>query len=124
MRVDTNQPEIVATFRDMNCTVCHLHAVGRGVPDLLVGCRGINLLVECKTKTGVLNTLQREWHTNWKGQVVVCHSAREAADVVFAVWDEAGYLPYAPDQAKLNHTTKMIQALVARRSNFLHGERK
>ena len=36
-RVDSNQPEIVATLRGMGCSVQHLHAVGKGVPDLLVG---------------------------------------------------------------------------------------
>ena len=51
-RVDSNQPEIVATLRGMGCSVQHLHAVGKGVPDLLVGCRGVNLLVAVYSACG------------------------------------------------------------------------
>ena len=114
-KTDGNQNEIVQVFRGMNCTVALLHAVGKGIPDLLVGCRGVNLLVECKIKTGVLNLMQIEWHNHWSGQVTVCRSANEAADLVFKTWDKMGYLPLSPDLSKLNLTTKMIQALVTRR---------
>lgn len=114
-KTDGNQNEIVQVFRGMNCTVALLHAVGKGIPDLLVGCRGVNLLVECKMKTGVLNLMQIEWHNHWSGQVTVCRSANEAADLVFKTWDKIGYLPLPPDLPKLNLSTKMIQALVTRR---------
>ncbi len=114
-RVDANQSQIVAMFRQMNCTVALLHAVGKGIPDLLVGCRGINLLVECKIKSGTLNELQKTWHASWRGQVCVCNSVEQAADIVFDIWDKTNYLKPAPDQKNLNLTTKMIQALVLRR---------
>ena len=113
-KTDSNQNEIVQAFRGMNCTVALLHAVGKGIPDLLVGCRGVKLLVECKIKTGVLNLMQIEWHKHWSGQVTVCRSANEAADLVFETWDKIGYLPLTPDLPKLSLTTKMIQALVTR----------
>ena len=85
-RVDSNQPEIVATLRGMGCTVQHLHAVGKGVPDLLVGVRGVNLLVEVKVEGGKINALQQEWHSAWRGQVAVVHNIDEAAELVQGVW--------------------------------------
>lgn len=122
-KVDKNQAAIVAIFRQMGCTVAHLHSVGKGIPDLLIGCRGKNLLVECKIKTGVLNELQKAWHESWKGQALVCYGVEQAADIVFEVWNDTGYLPHAPDQTKLNYSTKMIQALVLRRTKR-NGEKK
>ena len=85
-RVDSNQPEIVATLRGMGCSVQHLHAVGKGVPDLLVGCRGVNLLVEVKVDANELNDLQGAWHTAWGGQAVIVRSPEQAAELVQTVW--------------------------------------
>lgn len=113
-KVDANQSAIVLVFRQMNCTVALLHSVGKGIPDLLVGCRGVNILVECKTKTGVLNELQKNWHNTWRGQVCICYGPEQAADIVLDVWEKTNYLKPAPDQSYLNLTTKMIQALVVR----------
>ena len=85
-RVDSNQPEIVATLRGMGCTVQHLHAGGKGVPDLLVGMRGVNLLVEVKTDGNQLNELQEEWHEAWRGQAVIVRTSEQAAELVQSVW--------------------------------------
>ncbi len=46
--VDRNQPEIVAALRAAGATVEYLHAVGGGCPDLLVGYRGANYVLEVK----------------------------------------------------------------------------
>lgn len=77
-RSDKIQPVIVATLRQCGASVCHLHAVGRGVPDLLVGYRGYNMLVEVKTETGRLNALQETWHASWRGQVAVIYTTEDA----------------------------------------------
>lgn len=40
-RVDSNQPAIVAQFRNRGASVAILSEIGRGVPDLAIGvCRG------------------------------------------------------------------------------------
>ncbi len=85
-RADTNQPEIVATLRGMGCTVQHLHAVGQGVPDLLVGVRGVNLLVEVKYDRNRLNKLQIDWHDRWRGQAAIIRDSEQAAELVQSVW--------------------------------------
>jgi len=65
--VDRNQGQIVRTFRQFGATVCHLHQVGGGCPDLLIGYRNANLLVEVKTGTGKLRETQKVFVATWKG---------------------------------------------------------
>lgn len=77
-RVDANQAEIVRALREQGATVTHLHAVGHGVPDLLVGWAGMNYLVEVKDGKGKLTPDETEWHQEWRGQVVVIRSYEEA----------------------------------------------
>ena len=47
-RTDSNQTEIAQTFRDMGATVAFTHTIGGGFPDLVIGFRGVNLLIEIK----------------------------------------------------------------------------
>lgn len=87
-KVDTNQAEIVAAMRRVGYSVCDLSRVGGGVPDLLIAGvdrttgRSVNLLMECKTATGNLNALQRAWHAEWRGPLVVVRSVDEALKAV------------------------------------------
>jgi hypothetical protein len=39
-KVDTNQKSIVAALRKCGFQVAHLHQLGKGVPDILVGASG------------------------------------------------------------------------------------
>ena len=73
-KVDRNQAEIIAALRGAGATVQPLHTVGQGCPDLLVGFRGRNFLIEVKDWRKApsqkrLNETQRDWHEGWKGQV-------------------------------------------------------
>jgi hypothetical protein len=82
-RVDANQREIVAALRKCGASVQSLSEVGRGCPDLLVGWRGFNLLLEVKDgnkppSARRLTDDQRVWHMAWRGQVVVIKSVDEA----------------------------------------------
>ncbi len=79
-RVDRNHAEIVAACRLLGATVQSLAGEGKGVPDLLVGWRGANLLFEVKdgTKTKSQRRLtpdQVKWHAEWKGTVYVVECA-------------------------------------------------
>jgi hypothetical protein len=47
-RIDDNHPAIVEAFQKMGCSVLSLAPMGKGVPDLLVGCGMKNYLVEVK----------------------------------------------------------------------------
>jgi len=55
-----------------------LAAIGRGVPDLLVGFRGVNYLLEIKTTKGKLTPDQTEFTALYRGVVVVVRSVSEA----------------------------------------------
>ena len=86
-KVDQNQPEIVAALRKIGATVQPLHGVGAGCPDILVGYRGRNLLVEIKDgskppSARKLTPDQVEWHINWRGQVAVADSIGAAIAII------------------------------------------
>lgn len=86
--VDANQSKIVKGLRAVGASILHLHAVGKGCPDILVGFRGENFLMEIKDgdKTPSkrkLNKGQVDWHRAWRGQVVVVNDYDEALAVIF-----------------------------------------
>lgn len=82
--VDKNQPAIVAALREAGATVEHLHRVGRGCPDILVGFRGVNYLMEIKSPIVKvrLTYSQRLWHGTWQGQVIVVRTIADALRVI------------------------------------------
>lgn len=105
-KVDVNQPSIVEALRRVNASVCHIHMVGRGVPDILVGVEGLtlvgkfnmdkvkealagipgvmviegaNLLQEIKSSEKATLTDDEElFFKEWKGQVSRVNNEREA----------------------------------------------
>ncbi len=82
-RVDKNQVKIVAAIRQIGATVQHLHMVGQGCPDLLVGYRGNNWLFEIKDGSKPaskrrLTPKELTWFGMWNGAAVVVKSAEEA----------------------------------------------
>ena len=87
-KVDSNQTEIVEALRAIGATVQHLHMVGKGCPDLLVGYkspRGVRRNWLLELKDGSLSPSRRkltededEWHEAWQGSVIVVKSVEEA----------------------------------------------
>jgi hypothetical protein len=77
-KVDANQSEVVAEFRRLGAVVQPLHSVGQGVPDLLVGYKLWNFLIEVKDGAKAkLTPDQVEWHRLWRGQVDVIRSVED-----------------------------------------------
>lgn len=81
--VDANQPEIVKALRDVGATVQHIHTVGKGCPDILVGFRGRNHLLEIKDgakppSARKLTDDEAVWHRQWLGSVAIVNSTSEA----------------------------------------------
>lgn len=89
-RIDSNHREIVAALRDVGATVLDLSGVGNGAPDLLIGYRGCNLLLEVKrpdsgpVKAG-LRPEQAAWHQRWAGHVTTVRTIADALAAVGAV---------------------------------------
>ena len=88
-RVDANQKEIVADLREIGATVLHLHGVGKGCPDILVGYRGVNVLMEIKD--GKKMPSQRKtthpqdgFFATWRGAAIIVRSSDEAIEALTA----------------------------------------
>ena len=81
-KTDSNQAEIVKAFRKLGCSVQSLHRLGQGLPDLLVGHRGRNHIVEVKSEDGDYTPKQLEWIDKWRARVYTIRSVEEVCDLV------------------------------------------
>lgn len=84
-RIDANHTIIVNALRQVGASVQDLANVGKGCPDLIVGYRGNNYLIEVKMKRGKATLAQLEWHGAWRGQVAVVRSVDEALRLIGAI---------------------------------------
>jgi Holliday junction resolvase len=83
-KIDSNQTQVVSALRAAGASVQSLAAVGKGVPDLLVGYKGKTLLMEVKDGNKVpsaqrLTEDQLTWHGEWKGGSLAVVDGPEAA---------------------------------------------
>jgi hypothetical protein len=86
-KIDSNQGAVVKAFRQIGASVQVLSQVGKGCPDVLVGFRGVNVLVEIKDGGKVpsarkLTADQVKWHESWAGQVCVATDITDAINQV------------------------------------------
>jgi len=86
-RTDSNHAEIVEALRRAGASVQSLAPVGCGCPDLLVGLRGVNTLLEVKDgskrpSARRLTVDETRWHRAWLGQVVVVETVEQALKAV------------------------------------------
>lgn len=72
-------------LRQVGATVEDLHKVGNGCPDLIVGFRGCNYLIEVKTPTGKRKPGQVDWHNDWRGHVATVSCVEQALAVIGAL---------------------------------------
>lgn len=88
--MDANHALIVGALRACGATVQSLAMVGQGCPDLLVGHRGRNLLVEVKDgrkppSARELTPDQCKWHANWAGHAIVIETVEQAVAMLAGV---------------------------------------
>lgn len=82
-RIDVNQPEIVKGLREYEgVSVKDIHALGKGIPDILVGVFGKNILFEIKSGVGELTPDEVEFYADWCGQVSVIRSVEDAVNYI------------------------------------------
>jgi len=83
-KVDVNQPALVEQIRALGWTVQHLHTLGKGCPDIMVGAKGKNYLFEIKNPEydGRLTADEQEWHDMWRGQVDIAETLEDILEVV------------------------------------------
>lgn len=86
-RIDANQEQIVAALRAMGATV-RIVTQGNGLPDLLVGFRGVTILIEVKDGQKVpsarkLTPAEQKFFEEWRGGIVaIVNSVDEAIDLL------------------------------------------
>jgi hypothetical protein len=82
-RIDANQDQIVTALRAMGATV-RIVTQGNGLPDLLVGFRGVTILMEVKDGQKVpsarkLTPAEQKFFEEWRGGIVaIVNSVDEA----------------------------------------------
>jgi Holliday junction resolvase len=81
-KVDGNHSEICHALRAAGADVISIARVGRGVPDVVVGFRGVNYLLEIKAAGGKLRKGQEEFQKMWRGQCAVVRSVGDAFRVI------------------------------------------
>lgn len=88
-RRDGNHDAIKSDFENMGCTVIDTHATGiPGFPDLVVGCLGVNHLVDVKDPLTAygragLNENQSAFQQHWNGgPIFVAMCTDDVVDLV------------------------------------------
>ena len=88
-KVDTNQSQIVKVLRAVGASVATTHQVGKGFPDIVVGYKGRNHLLEIKDgdkppSQRKLTADEQEWHDKWRGTVKIVNNETEALRAIGA----------------------------------------
>lgn len=89
-RVDANQNQVIAALRRVGATVEPIHMLGKGRPDLLVGFRGQNYLLELKDGSKPpsarrLTPDEERWRADWRGQAAVAGDIESALRCIGAL---------------------------------------
>ncbi len=84
-RSDKNQIAIVKALRKVGASVLHLHRLGQGAPDILVGLAGKNYLFELKANLkSSMTPMEKDFFFRWRGQVHVAFCAEDILRVTQA----------------------------------------
>lgn len=83
VKKDRNHQEVCDGLRAADMSVVDLSVVGKGCPDICVGWRGVNVLLEIKDPAKppskrALTEDEAEFQLHWRGHMFVVHSAAEA----------------------------------------------
>jgi hypothetical protein len=82
-KLDANHPEIVRAIKQFGGSVLSLADLGDGAPDILVGFRGKNILMEIKDgmqppSKRQLTEDEKVFHSTWGGSVLIVESVQAA----------------------------------------------
>jgi hypothetical protein len=84
-KVDTNQPELTEKLRKLGFSVFITSDLGKGYPDINVGWKGLNFLIEIKPDDKArLTKREQNFFDTWQGQVDKCVNVD---DVIEAITD-------------------------------------
>jgi hypothetical protein len=82
-RTDSTQTDIVNALRRCGCRVLHLHTLGSGAPDILVGLGRRLTMMELKSgdlspSRRRLTPLEQDFARDWAGHVITIESVDQA----------------------------------------------
>lgn len=89
---DANHAVIARHFEALGCSVVELpHAGVAGFPDLVVGCIGVNRLVEVKNPETAygrrgLNANQQAFNRDWRGEPMFAVCSEDAVTALVQNW--------------------------------------
>jgi len=86
-RIDANQKKIVSHLRDIGCTVLVTSQLGKGAPDIIVGYKGKNYLIEIKDGEKRLSQQKLtpdeiKFQSEWKGTYFVINNLNDLKDII------------------------------------------
>lgn len=87
-RTDANQKKVVELVRKLHgASITSTHIIGKGFPDLVIGYKGINYLIELKDgfkpkSQKKLTPDEVEFHLKWNGQIAVCESFEDILKIL------------------------------------------
>ena len=86
-RTDANHTEIVTALRQLGCSVLSLAPLGNGAPDICVGWKRANVLMELKVagkspSAKRLTPDEQIFAKNWRGQVATVECLNDALVVL------------------------------------------
>lgn len=87
-RTDSNHAEIIKALRKIpNLSVFSTHEVGNGFPDIVIGYKGINYLIEIKDgnkppSARKLTDAELKFHNDWRGQIKIITNLDEVLNLL------------------------------------------
>lgn len=87
-RTDANQKQIVEMVRKLpGASITSTHIIGKGFPDLVIGYKGINYLIELKDGSKPksqkkLTPDEVEFHMKWNGQIAICENFEDILKIL------------------------------------------
>ena len=81
---DANQQEIMDALRELGYSVYSVHRVGKGFPDIIVGKRKKNWLIEIKNPEydKKLTPDEQAFFDEWQGQVDMASTLDEVLEII------------------------------------------
>jgi hypothetical protein len=88
---DANQQQIIDDLRKLGFSVCDIHSLGHGIPDIIVGKDGkekkYNIIFEIKNdkmppNKQKLTDDEIKWNKKWKGQVNTVKNVTEILEIL------------------------------------------
>lgn len=99
-KTDDNHLDIKHRFKKYGASVADTAGAGEGFPDLVIGFKGANFLVEVKDGSKAMSEQkltkpQVRFHREWSGQVIIINSV-EQVDLIMQEWVKLprGMLPF------------------------------